>query len=154
MKFLTAILLLISGVAKAQLAAVSNKVISETMVTLNIDISTTKVKLSGAGYSSPVVKVLVPDLADVTLLDHRNVGEGAPCLATYETFEPSDIIKNNPAVEKADFKIRLSKIATVNATKNICEITLEESIRGEIRGFTFVHDRSKVIATRAIADCR
>src|SRR3990167_4240343 len=85
-------------------ANASSVVLSKRTVELNVDISTTKLKLSRAGYASPVVKVLVPELADVTILDHRNTGEGAPCLATYETMLPEDVIQNNPGVEKINFE--------------------------------------------------
>ncbi len=121
---------------------------------LNVDLSTAKLKLSNAGLVSAVLKVLVPDLADVTVLDHRNEGESAPCLATYETFEPQDIIKGDPKVEKVSTVITLSKIASVNEESHLCELTLHESISNKIRGFLFIHDRSKVVATRSLDDCR
>jgi len=129
-------------------------VISEKTVTLNVDISTARVKLSKAGYSVPLVKVLVPDLADVTLLNHRNEGEEAPCLATYDAFVAEDVIQNNPAIEKANFTIKLSKITTPNAEQGTCQVKLLEEVNGIIRGFQFIHSRSFLMPERNIADCR
>ena len=129
-------------------------VLSKRHVTLNVDVSTAKVKLSNAGYATFVLKVLVPDLADATFLDHRNEGESAPCIATYETLKPEDVIKNDPGIEKVKAVITLSKIASLNQETQLCEITLHEAISTKVRGFLFLHDRAKLIATRHKDDCR
>ncbi len=129
-------------------------ILSEKNVTLNVDISSARLKLSEADYQSPVVKVLVPDLADVTVLDHRNTGEGAPCLATFEAQFPQEVIQNNPAVELIEFKVTLTKDFSVDRQSLACTITLRETINGVIRGFVFTHDRAKVIGQRHIDDCR
>lgn len=128
--------------------------LSEREVELNVDISTTKVKLSRADYSAPVVKVLVPDLADVTVLDHRNTGEGAPCLATYDTLAPEDVIQNNPVVERVKFKVTLQKATYLDAQAGVCHVSLVELVEGKIRGFNFVHDREVSVGSRHPDDCR
>ena len=131
-----------------------SRVISERTVAIDVDISTAKVRLSRAGYSTEVVKVLIPALADVTLLDHRNEGESAPCLATNATDNPADVVQNNPSVESIQMKITLTKFPTINSTTQLCDIILSESIETKIRGFSFDHFRSLVIASRSIDDCR
>lgn len=128
--------------------------LSKRVVQLNVDISTTKLKWSKADYSSPVVKVLVPELADVTLLDHRNTGEGAPCLASYEASSPEDVIQNNPAIEKVPFEVTLLKDAELDDGSSVCRVTLTELIKGHIRGFEFRHDRSLLVGNRHKDDCR
>lgn len=156
-KFLTTILAssLSLGLAATAHAALDQEVvISKRNVLLNVDVSTAKVKLSNAGYATYVLKVLVPDLADVTLLDHRNEGESAPCIATYETLKPEDVIKNDPGMEKVKATITLNRMASLNPDTHLCEINLHESISTKVRGFLFIHDRMKVIATRNEADCR
>ena len=129
-------------------------VVSEKTVTLNVDISTARVKLSKAGYSVAMVKVLVPDLADVTLLNHRNEGEDAPCLATNDAFVAEDVIQNNPAIEKANFTVKLTKITTPNTEQGTCQVKLLEEVNGVIRGFQFFHSRSFLMPERNVADCR
>lgn len=130
------------------------EVISVREVLVPVDISTAQVRLSSAGYSTPLVKVLVPGLADVTLFDHRNFGESAPCLATYSVRDPAKVIQDQPAVEQVKMKITLSRTATINTSENICEIHLDEVVEATIRGFKFDHYRGKFIATRSIEDCR
>jgi hypothetical protein len=153
MKFLSLsiVALALAAISPAQAADV---VLSKRIAVLNVDISTTKMKFSRAGYTSEVVKVLVPELADVTILDHRNIGEGAPCLASYEALNPQDVIQNNPAVEQIPFEIALIKRVAPNSKGSACDVTLIETVNGKIRGFNFTHDRQKEIGTRNIADCR
>ena len=149
---LLALLMGLGSIATAQ--AGEDVVLSEKEVTLNVDISTTKMKLSKADYSSPVVKVLVPELADVTILDHRNTGESAPCLATYETLDPKDVIQGNPATEKVNFKVMLVKHTWAETSQNICHVKLIERVEGNIRGFKFTHDIQRSMGIRHMDDCR
>ncbi|OGQ16945.1 MAG: hypothetical protein A3B70_01545 [Deltaproteobacteria bacterium RIFCSPHIGHO2_02_FULL_40_11] len=128
--------------------------LSKREVTLNVDISTTTLRLSRADYASPLVKVLVPDLADVTILDHRNTGEGAPCLATFDTMFPNDVIQDNPQVEKIKFDIVLKKEVQLNSEGTACMVHLLESVHGRIRGFQFEHYQALFVGERHIDDCR
>ncbi len=72
MKHMIAFLMMVGSMAQA-----GERVISDQVVRLPVRINSETVKLSAAGYSRPMVKVLVPGLADVTVLNHRNEGEGA-----------------------------------------------------------------------------
>ncbi len=130
------------------------EIISERVVTVSVDISETSLRHSRSGYSAELVKILIPGLADVTLLDHRNSGEAAPCMATYETNNIVDIVQNNPVIESLPMKITLSKIPIINNEENICEIMLIELVESKIRGFRFIHSREQVIASRSVEDCR
>lgn len=155
MKKLIAVSLTLIMMAGVSAQAQTEKVIlSEKVVQLNVDISKTKLKLSQADYDSPVVKVLVPDLADVTILDHRNTNEGAPCMATYDTLSPEDVIQNNPSIEKIDFTITLAKHAIPNLQNKTCDVILSETINAKIRGFNFNHYKNVNVGTRHIDDCR
>ena len=152
MKKLVMICMLVSVTAHAQEKTVE---LSKRNVVLNVDISETKVKLSRAGYGSPTLKILVPDLADVTILDHRNIGEGAPCLATYDANSPERIIQKRPAIEQVKFTVTLQKKATIIPGETpTCEITLNESVEGMVRGFQFMHFRSILVGNRNVDDCR
>jgi hypothetical protein len=137
-------------------------VVSEREVELNVDISESTVKLSRADYSAAVVKILIPEIADVAILDHRNTNEGAPCMATYETQSPSSVVGGDPKKEKIKFKITLERQAFFNRSVNpdgsldsgVCEVYLIETINGVIRGFNFNHVESVLVGTRHPDDCR
>lgn len=140
-------------------------VVSSKVVTIPIDINSQTVKFSRAGYSMPVVKILVPALADVTIMNHRNEKEGAPCLAAWEAKSPADVIQDRPGHETADLKIELLKSVEVldmnvsNPDGSIskvkrCQVLLNEVITGTIRGQEFFHDRAIELPQRDLADCR
>lgn len=151
MKTLNLVLILLAATPSF---AYNLKTISSRTVDIPVDISTTKVKLSNADYSSPVVKVLVPALADETLLNHRNTSEGAPCLATYDTRDPAMVIQDNPVTEVIPMTITLSKGFSKNPSTKICEVRLIEQITAQIRGFTFTHEREAPLPDRSLEDCR
>ncbi len=136
-------------------AAMANEVVlSEKEVTLPVDISTSRLHLSRAGYSMAVVKVLIPELAEVTFLNHRNNSAGAPCMSTYDTFNPHDVIQNNPAVEQIKFTIKLIKYTQLDEENKVCLVTMSESISGKIRGFDFNHQLEVAMPNRHVDDCK
>lgn len=131
------------------------EVLHEKTVTLPVDISSTRIIMSNAGYGQiEVLKVIVPELADVTFLNHRNPTAGGPCLATYETSSVDDIIQNNPSVERVRFKISLSKSTYADTTNKKCYVTMTETVTGKIRGFEFNHTVNQTMPERKIEDCR
>lgn len=151
-KMLLAILVSITGFhANAEISSV---VLSDQTIPVTVDISVGRVKLSKADYSSEVVKILVPGLADVTLLDHRNTNEGAPCLATYEARQVSEVIQSNPAIETVPMNIKLVKQIYPDVKARKCHVQLFELIETNIRGFKFEHMRSISVGTRHLDDCR
>ncbi len=143
--------LLGSSLAYAQ----SSEILFSRTVTLPVDISKTKVVKTNLGYGQTfLVKILVPELAAETLMNHRNESEDAPCLATYEAQTVGQIIQNKPAVDQALFKIELSKSFNPDPEKNICHLTLIESVSTQVRGFLFIHVRESQLPDRVLADCK
>jgi hypothetical protein len=152
MRKLLSVLLLVFASANA-VAQAGNVVVSERTVMLEVPISPTTVILSSADYSAELVKILIPNLADVTLLNHRNSTASAPCVATYETHNPADVIKNNSAKENIPFQIKLIR-TTTPAANGRCQVSLTETVEGNVRGFKFQHLRYQEIGERHIDDCR
>lgn len=138
------------------------KIISERTVKLPVELNRAKVKISNRGYGQTyLVKVLVPELADITLMNHRNEGEEAPCMATYETDSLGDIIQHAPDRIQSDFKITLTKgfylqwADQVNKPNEvICKVYLREDLETTIRGFKFIHSRTSELPDRIAADCK
>ncbi|MDG0818024.1 hypothetical protein [Bdellovibrio svalbardensis] len=142
--------------ASAMSAAQAQTVLmSKKTVTLPVDLSSAGVRSSNAGYGTTyLVKILVPGLAAETLLNHRNEGEAAPCLATYDTDKVEDITQNNPTVENIKFTITEEKILWPNTTDKICNVTLAETINAVVRGHKFTHLRRADLPARHIDDCK
>lgn len=137
----------------AQGALAGERVVSARNVVIYTEINSQSLKFSRADYSSPVVKILVPGLADETLLNHRNSREGAPCLAAYDAPNPESVIGNRTGVEKVIYNIQLKKNFTLDSN-NICHLTLTENIKATIRGYVFEHGRTIALPDRVAEDCR
>lgn len=145
------------GLIFLSMVAHGDVVVSKRVVILPVDLSTAGIRLSKAGYSIPTVKVLIPELADVTLMNHRNEGETAPCLATLQTFIREDVVQGNPTVELLPFTIELEKVlhlvTDANGEKS-CNVNLVETVQGMIRGFDFSHVRTSALPSRHPDDCK
>lgn len=140
-------------------------IVSDHVVTVPIEINSKLVKFSRADYSMPTVKILIPAMADVTLLDHRNTREGAPCLAAYLANSPDDVIQNRDGKETADLHIVLRRLAELKTretedvkgaktVRQVCQILLVEQIETQIRGQRFQHERMAQLPDRNTADCK
>ena len=125
----------------------AEEVISEKIVSLPVDIGKAKLKFTNLGYGQTYfVKIIVPELAGKTILNHRNVGEDGPCLFTRDTSELNDVLQDKHEVVKTDFKITLIKSTYKNG--ETCHLTLVEDIEANIRGYHFEHRRSLPLPDR------
>lgn len=123
-----------------------------TMVHVALNAKT--VKCSRADYSEPQLKILIPALAELTVLNHRNTSEGAPCVAAGPcgTLNPADILKPGEGTENIPVRVVLKKVAALDG--GICRVSLVETIKTEIRGVPFFHEESHAVAERVADDCR
>lgn len=149
-KIILAAILLVATTAHS-----NETIISKKTVKLAVDLSSTGIRSSNLGYGDTFfVKILVPGLAAETLLNHRNEGETAPCLATYETFTVEDVVKGNPITEIHDFEIVQKKVLYPNPEDKSCQVYLIENVAATVRGFNFVHERASELPKRHIDDCQ
>ena len=147
---LLSVLLLVGTAVQA-----NETIISKKTVKLAVDLSTAGIRSSNLGYGDTYfVKILVPSLAAETLLNHRNEGESAPCLATYETFNVEDVVKGQPTTEIHDFEIVQKKVLYPSESENACYVYLVENVETTVRGFKFVHERQTELPKRVLADCQ
>jgi len=129
---------------------------SEVEVALNEQ----TVLCSAADYSGYFLKVLIPQLADLTVFNHRNIGAGAPCVAAgpCDLFgnggnTPDDIIDPNRPTELIKIKVTLKKLFLIDNQKKTCTVSLQEDVATQIRGKAFIHSRSRGIGSRDLEDC-
>ena len=110
----------------------------------------------------PMLKVLIPGLSDITLLDHQNTGATAPCVTTGESCiswsankraSPEDILQGRPGLESADILVTAKRIETINHTEQTCEISIEEKVETEIRGKKLFHTRENSLGSRPYGEC-
>lgn len=143
-------LLIISLMTSVSASAVT---LHQKKVILPVDISSARLLLSNAGYGDMyILKIIIPELADMTFLNHRNPTAGGPCMATYETLDLEAVVQGNPSVENVEFDITLDKDVYLN--DEFCHVTMTETVVGKIRGFTFQHTVSQEMPRRMKEDCR
>jgi hypothetical protein len=148
-KLLFTFLLLVSVVN----AFAAIKVMNQKTVKLPIDLSSLKLKFSNLGYGETYfVKIIVPELAGETFLNHRNLGEDGPCLFTYDANHVDDVLQSSPELIETNFKITLSKLTSLDGDK--CIVTLQEDIETVVRGFKFIHTKYETLPSRVAADCK
>ena len=128
---------------------------SDKTTDVNVDLNAKTVKCSAADYSGPMLKVLIPGLADVTVLNHRNTREGAPCIAAGRCtpqLGPKTILAKGEGSENIPVRVRLRKLVSPEGA--VCHVTLVEPVTTAIRGVPFFHERTQEVADRPAADCR
>lgn len=128
--------------------------VSDKTTAVSVELNARTVKCSAADYSMPMLKVLVPALAELTLLNHRNTREGAPCVAAGQCGElsPRDILGAGEGTERVPVRVVLRKVAEQDGDG--CQVTLVETVATTIRGVAFFHERRHDLAERVAEDCR
>ncbi len=130
-------------------------IVADRTTPVEVALNAKSVKCSAADYSMPMLKVLVPGLADLTVLNHRNTREGAPCIAAGrcgENLGPQTILGAGEGTETIPVRVVLKKIASIDG--ELCHVTLVETVTTKVRGVAFFHERTQAVADRAAADCR
>ena len=148
-RFLFIAFIMMSGFAHA-----NEVILAERTTLLRINLNETSVKCSIQGYSMPNLKVLVPELAAITILNHRNSNEGAPCIAagSCSEFSPSQILSQGNGIDEVPVHVVLRKSTELHG--KICRVTLIENVDAIIRGIPFYHERIHDVADRIPADCK
>ncbi|MBI3550896.1 MAG: hypothetical protein HY077_00135 [Elusimicrobia bacterium] len=134
----------------------AESVVRDQTSVVPVDLNTKTVKCSAADYQAPMLKILVPALAELTVLNHRNTREGAPCVAAGRCMPggagPDDILKAGEGREKIAVRVVLKKTAELDG--EVCRVTLVETVSTKVRGVPFFHERRQEVAERSPADCR
>tara|TARA_R110002072_G_scaffold534_7_gene4150 strand:- start:54546 stop:55028 length:483 start_codon:yes stop_codon:yes gene_type:complete len=146
------------NLTNAQTNEVKERVLSDVTTEMNIKLSPSTVKCSSAGYGMSFLKVLIPELKDITLFDHRNFGESAPCVAAgaclpMGEFSPTDILGDEQSEETILVNVKLIRVFNINHALKTCDVSLKEKILTTIRGIEFNHQRSDSVISRNFEDC-
>ena len=136
---------------------VRETIIHVTKTQLDVDLNEKTVICSSADYAEPMVKVLIPGLSGITLLDHQNQKATAPCVTTGESCmsgaSPDDILQDRPGVEPVEVTVTAKKIEYINHKEKTCLLVLVEDVETNIRGKKLVHQRSNTLQPRSYERC-
>ena len=131
-------------------------VIHDTTTAVEIELNSTTVLCSSADYGALFLKVGMPELAKLTLLDHQNFGANAPCVAAgvcTQGNRPEDIIDPTKPTEVVDINVKAVRLDEADETAQTCDTTLIERVHVTIRGIEFTHERSSPLGSRRFEDC-
>jgi uncharacterized protein (TIGR03382 family) len=149
------------GLAAAASNAVADPVYTETTVhdtttNVEVELNANTVLCSSADYGALYLKILIPQLARLTLLDHQNLGAGAPCVAAgmcEPGNEPSDIIDPSDPKDTVAINVKAIRVDEADADTQTCNTSLTEKVKVTIRGVDFFHERWATLGTRPYSDC-
>ena len=119
-----------------------------TLSEKTVEMEVTGAKVTSLGYGALTPKILIPEMAKHTALNHRNFGEEAPCLAGEE-----EIIIVDPIVVPVDIKRELHMDLSGAAGDNLCGVTLVEIVNATVKGKEFFHILRTPMPQRELADC-
>jgi uncharacterized protein (TIGR03382 family) len=151
---------LVLGLASSAGAAVETheELVHETTTSVDLLLTPETVICSHADYSANFLKVLIPQLAGITLLDHQNTDAGAPCVAAGECapfgdHAPDDILDEADTSETVDIRVRATRLEEIDHDAQTCTTSLRERVDLEIRGVRFAHERYAPLGSRPYGDC-
>jgi uncharacterized protein (TIGR03382 family) len=136
--------------------AYNETVIHDTTTNVEIDLDASTVLCSAADYGALFLKILIPELANLTLLDHQNTGAGAPCVAAGSCAPgnmPEDIINSSCPTETVAINVLALRADSTDSDTQTCETYLIEKVKVTIRGVDFFHQREALLGSRPFADC-
>lgn len=131
-------------------------VVHDTTTTVDLKLDASTVLCSSADYGALFLKVLIPELAPITLLDHQNTGAGAPCVAAGPCQPgnmPEDILDAQDPSAQAAINVKAVRIDQADSTAQTCTTTLREDVAVTIRGVPFTHTRYASLGERPFSDC-
>ena len=151
---------LVLGLASSASAAVElrEELVHETTTSVDLELTPDTVICSHADYSANFLKVLIPQLASITLLDHQNTDAGAPCVAAgqcapFGDHSPDEILDEADTSETVDIRVRATRQDEIDHDAQSCTTTLIERVDLEIRGVPFAHQRELSLGSRPYGDC-
>jgi uncharacterized protein (TIGR03382 family) len=151
---------LLAGLASGARAEVTIRedLVHQTRTSVEIELTPETVVCSHADYSAAFLKVLMPELAPITLLDHQNLDAGAPCVAAgpcapFGDAEPADILDDTRPTEPVDIDVQATRIDQIDDQARTCQTSLRERVDVVIRGVAFFHERYAELGSRPYGDC-
>src|SRR4051812_4514718 len=154
MKTLIAAVLLFPLAAQAE--TLEKEVFRQT-TDITVPLHPSSVRCSALGYGQPELKVDVPDLDWAAVFNHRQLGEGEPCMTAGVcdgTHTPARVLAGGAGDIPAHLLVVHTEIATIDRGRAVCVRELVEELTMELRGLTFAHRKSTPLLPWTAAECR
>lgn len=144
-----------TATAHAELAY-HESLVHDTTTPVEITLDASTVLCSAADYSGLFLKIGIPQLAALTLLDHQNIGANAPCVAAGSCQPgnmPSDLIDPDEPTEVVDINVQAYRGDETDSVAQTCQTYLVERVKVVVRGVEFTHERIAMLGSRPFVDC-
>lgn len=140
---------------------VREQVVHEKTTDVNIELNSRTVLCSASDYQAEMLKIVIPKMSELTLLNHREINAGGPIVSAgvcrgpmHEGLAPEEILKPGlPEYEQIPMHVKLTRITSIYANRSECEVMLKEEVRVTVRGIPFYHVREAMLEPRVGADC-
>jgi hypothetical protein len=156
MKVLVCLLCFVSFSAIANTKKIIRE-ISRAQVHIPVVISAETVRCSAVGYSMPELKIDVPALDFAATFQHRNFGEGQPCMTAglcRKVGGPEVILAGGEETIETLLTVVHQEVAWVDDVHNTCHRQIEEVLEMDVRGHTFKHVRQAPLVQVDAKLCR
>lgn len=144
-----------AATAHAELAY-HESLVHDTTTPVEITLDPSTVLCSAADYSGLFLKIGIPQLAALTLLDHQNIGANAPCVAAGSCQPgnmPSDLIDPDEPTEVVNINVQAFRGDETDSVAQTCQTYLVERVKVVVRGVEFTHERIAPVGSRPFVDC-
>ena len=154
---------LIAAVAAAVLgtpllasAETLEKEVSRTTYGITVAVNASSVRCSALGYGSLELKVDVIDLDWAAAFNHRQLGEGKPCMTAGVcggSLTPAKLRAAGEGDIPTNLLVVHKEVATLDRARGTCTRELVEELSMELHGIEFQHHRSAPLAAVSATQC-
>ena len=127
---------------------------SESIV---VAVNAKSVRCSALGYGSPELKVDVSDLDWAASFNHRQLGEGQPCMTAGlcgGELTPEKLRAAGEGDIPTQLLVVHKEVATIDRAHGTCSRVLVEEVTMKLHGIEFSHQRRADLASTTAAQCR
>ncbi len=155
MKPLIALLVLAASSSVFAAADLKKEIWRQTF-TIEVAVTNDSVRCSAIGYGLPELKIDVPALDWAAKFQHRNLGEGQPCMTAGRCTSfrgPELVLQDRPGVEAVDLTVIHSEEGVIDRERDTCHRRLVEEVEMTLRGTRFTHTRTAPLIHVSAEEC-
>lgn len=139
----------------------TERVLKDVTTPITIEVTEKNVRCSAVGYGLSELKLNIPSLRWLAVLDHSNAENLGPCVTAgacsnpdlnREGREPMDIIVSGDDRVHTDVRVILTEVFSKSGGK--CFRSLEERVELNVRGVPFTHLVTESIGTLPVEECK
>lgn len=130
--------------------------ISRVSHNINVAVNAGSVRCSALGYGALELKVDVPDLDWAASFNHRQLGEGKPCMTAGVCggdLTPAKLRAAGEGDVATVLEVVHREVAMIDRARGTCSRELVEEVELELHGISFHHRRSTPLLALTAAQC-